>query len=102
VDCGELSLRSGRRLAPPVQGHDTHTGRARNFALQFLLYRLAIGADPEITELDGGIASNQRLLERLEAENAQLRGSVVELVLQIQVLRDDALSAWSAIQSICD
>jgi hypothetical protein len=33
------------------------------------------------------------LLERLEAENAQLRGSVVELVLQIQVLRDDALSA---------
>ena len=56
----------------------------------------------KITELDGGIASNQRLLERLEAENAQLRGSVVELVLQIQVLRDDALSAWSAIQSICD
>ena len=28
------------------------------------------------------------LLERLEAENAQLRGSVVELVLQIQALRD--------------
>jgi hypothetical protein len=27
------------------------------------------------------------LLERLEAENAQLRGSVVELVLQIQALR---------------
>ena len=33
---------------------------------------------------------NQRLLERLEAENAQLRGSVVELVLQVQALRDDA------------
>ena len=32
--------------------------------------------------------SNQRLLERLEAENAQLRGSVVELALQIQALRD--------------
>jgi hypothetical protein len=32
--------------------------------------------------------SNQTLLERLEAENAQLRSSVVELVLQIQVLRD--------------
>ena len=28
------------------------------------------------------------LLERLEAENAQLRGSVVELALQIQALRD--------------
>jgi hypothetical protein len=32
--------------------------------------------------------SNQTLLERLEAENALLRGSVVELVLQIQLLRD--------------
>ena len=31
-------------------------------------------------------ASNQSLLERLEAENAQLRGSVVDLVLQIQAL----------------
>jgi hypothetical protein len=28
------------------------------------------------------------LLERLEAENAQLRGSVVDLLLQIQALRD--------------
>ena len=28
------------------------------------------------------------LLERLEAENAQLRGSVVNLMLQIQALRD--------------
>jgi cell division protein FtsB len=28
------------------------------------------------------------LLERLEAENAQLRGSVVELTLQVQALRD--------------
>jgi hypothetical protein len=35
-------------------------------------------------------ASNQRLLERLEAENAQLRGSVMKLVLQIQALRDGA------------
>jgi hypothetical protein len=31
--------------------------------------------------------SNQRLLERLEAENAQLRGSVVDLMLQIRALR---------------
>jgi len=33
---------------------------------------------------------NHRLLARLEAENAQLRGSVVELLLQIQALRDGA------------
>jgi hypothetical protein len=35
-------------------------------------------------------SANQRSLERLEAENARLRGSVVELVLQIQALRDGA------------
>ena len=34
--------------------------------------------------------SNQRLPERLEAENAQLRGTVVDLLLQIQALRDGA------------
>jgi cell division protein FtsB len=33
---------------------------------------------------------NQRRLERLESENAQLRRSVVELVLQIHALRDGA------------
>jgi hypothetical protein len=44
----------------------------------------------ETTGLDGQSASNQRLLERLEAENVQLRGSVVDLVLQIQALRDRA------------
>jgi hypothetical protein len=32
---------------------------------------------------------NQRLLERLEAENAQLRGIVLELLLQVQTLRDN-------------
>jgi hypothetical protein len=37
----------------------------------------------ETTEL-----SNQGLLERLEGENAQLRGSMVDLALQIQTLRD--------------
>ena len=37
----------------------------------------------------GGVR-NERLLERLEAENAQLRRRVVELALQIQALRDDA------------
>jgi hypothetical protein len=44
----------------------------------------------ETTGLDARSTSDQRLLERLEAENAQLRGSVVELVLQIQALRDRA------------
>jgi hypothetical protein len=34
--------------------------------------------------------SNQRVLERLKAENAQLRGIVVELMLQILALRDGA------------
>jgi hypothetical protein len=33
---------------------------------------------------------NQRRLERLESENAQLRRSVVELVLQVHALRDGA------------
>jgi hypothetical protein len=32
--------------------------------------------------------SNQRLLERLEGENAQVRDSVVDLMLQIQALSD--------------
>jgi hypothetical protein len=36
------------------------------------------------------LSVNQRLLERLEAENAQLRDCVVDLMLQIQALRDDA------------
>jgi len=48
------------------------------------------GGNPETTQLDGQSASNQRLVERLEAENAQLRGCVVDLMLQIQALRDGA------------
>jgi hypothetical protein len=32
---------------------------------------------------------NQRRLEVLKAENAQLRGHVVDLLLQLQALRDD-------------
>jgi type II secretory pathway component PulM len=39
-------------------------------------------------QLDAQNVSNQRLLEWLEAENAELRGSVIELALQIQALRD--------------
>jgi hypothetical protein len=33
---------------------------------------------------------HQRLLGELEAENAQLRGQVVDLLLKLQALRDDA------------
>ena len=36
-----------------------------------------------------GLPVSQRLLERLETENAQLRGTVLELLLQVQALRDD-------------
>jgi hypothetical protein len=47
----------------------------------------------EITGLD-----ERRVLARLEAENAQLRRRVVDLLLQIQALRDGAgtLSAYDA------
>jgi hypothetical protein len=44
----------------------------------------------ETMELDGGSGGSHRLLQRLEAENSQLRGRVVELALQIQALRDAA------------
>ena len=44
-----------------------------------------LGLPLEITELD-----ERRLRGRLEAENAQLRRSVVELLLQTQALRDGA------------
>jgi hypothetical protein len=37
-----------------------------------------------------GPSANQRSLERLESENALLRGSVVDLLLQLQALRDAA------------
>ena len=36
------------------------------------------------------LSVNRGLLERLEAENAQLRDSLVDLMLQIQALRDGA------------
>jgi len=44
------------------------------------------------------LSVNQRLLERLEAENAALRGSVVKLVLEIQTLRDALGHPQSGIQ----
>src|SRR3982074_2549105 len=53
------------------------------------LKRLGLSVwNSENTELVGQSVSNQRLLERLEAENAQLQGSLVDLVLQIQAFRD--------------
>ena len=44
------------------------------------------------------LSANQRLLERLEAENAQLRGRVAELMLEIQALRDALGHPQSEIQ----
>ena len=38
------------------------------------------------------VGLNQGLLARLEAENAQLRGNVLDLFLQIQALRDGSTS----------
>jgi hypothetical protein len=46
-----------------------------------------------------GLSVNQRLLERLEAENAQLRRGVVELMLKIQALRDALGHPQSEIQT---
>jgi hypothetical protein len=48
------------------------------------------GSSAPVSNAPVGSSSNERSLERLEAENAQLRRSVVELVLQIQALRDSA------------
>ena len=55
----------------------------------------------ETEGVDERSTSYQRLLERLEAENAQLRRSVVELVLQVQVLRDGAGAQRSAATKVC-
>ena len=68
------------RAWQPIGGSNENTFKLRDESVW----------NSETTGLDGQSASNQRLLERLEAENAQLRGSVVELVLQIQSLRDRA------------
>jgi hypothetical protein len=68
--------------------------RLRGGSNGYAFKRLALPLwNSAITGLDERI-----FLERLEAENAQLRRSVVELVLQIQALRDGAetLSAYDA------
>src|SRR5262249_13030735 len=79
-----LSLQLGReRARQPEGGSNGHASKRLAWPLW----------NSEITRLNG-----RRSLERLEAENAQLRRSVVELVLQIQALRDGAgtLSAYDA------
>src|SRR5215813_4092273 len=47
-----------------------------------------LGLPPRNSEITG--LDERRFLERLEAENAQLRRRVVDLVLQMQALRDGA------------
>jgi hypothetical protein len=71
-----LRLRlAGERARQPSGGRNGHALSVRN---------------PQTTRLDGQSASNQRLVERLEAENARLRSRVVDLMLQIQALLDGA------------
>jgi hypothetical protein len=68
--------------------------RLRGGSKEHVFKRLGLRLwNSEITGLD-----ERRFLERLEAENAQLRRSVVELQLQIQALRDGAgtLGAYDA------
>ena len=48
------------------------------------------GSNVSVSNSETTEFGNQRLLERLEAENAELRRSVVHLLLQIQALRDGA------------
>src|SRR5215471_3673461 len=68
------------RAWPPIGGSNENTFKRRDESVW----------NSETTELDGQSASNQRLLERLEAQNAQLRGSLVKLMLQIQALSGGA------------
>jgi hypothetical protein len=44
----------------------------------------------------GQSASNPKLIEQLEAENSQLRGRLMDLMLQIQALRDALARPQSA------
>jgi hypothetical protein len=43
--------------------------------------------DPPVLKRDRGIVAGQSLLKVLEAENAELRNSVVALALEVQELR---------------
>jgi hypothetical protein len=46
------------------------------------------GSSAPVSNAPVGSSSNERSLERLEAENALLRRSVVDLMLQLQASRD--------------
>jgi diketogulonate reductase-like aldo/keto reductase len=71
-----LSLQVARKRARQPRG-----GSNRHVSKREIIY---------LTKVIPSKLSNQRLLERLKAENAQLRASVVDLMLQIQALRDGA------------
>ena len=75
-----LSLELARKRASQPRGG----------SMGHVVKRLGLPRNSETTGLDARSTSNQRFLDRLEAENAQLRGIVVELMLQIQALRDRA------------
>src|SRR5215831_8627782 len=72
-----------------IMNESSRSKRAKNVvSLQLARERTrqaTAASDRQISE-----RSNQRLLERLEAENAQLRDCVVELMLEIQALHDGA------------
>jgi hypothetical protein len=82
--------RSNRKKdVPSVQLERERAWQPSGASSERALKRLCLSVyNSEPTPLHGRSASNQRLLERLEVENAQLRGNVVELALQIQALRD--------------
>ena len=98
-DCGPLRRRHSAQKAVPfpmvvgrwdrIMNEISRSKRIKN------VLRLQVVRERARQPRDGSSGqvskrSNQRLLERLEAENAQLRDSVVDLMLQIQALRDGA------------
>jgi hypothetical protein len=100
ANAGLLWEHSGRHGCHPTNGWgmDRGWGWFMNNVLSLQLARerawpsrgKGLGLPPWNSETTGPeeqSTSNETLVERLEAENAQLRSSVVELVLQIQILR---------------
>jgi hypothetical protein len=82
--------RSNRKKdVPSVQLERGRAWQPSGASNERALKRLCLSVwNSETMPLHGQSASNQRLLRRLEVENAQLRGNVVQLALQIQALRD--------------
>jgi hypothetical protein len=78
-----------KKDVPSVQLERERAWQSSGASNEGALKRLSLSVcNSETTPLHGQSASNQRLLRRLEVENAQLRGNVVELALQIQALHD--------------